>query len=57
MRVLSPRERTVVVLCFRDDLLQSEIAELVGVSRIQVSRILRTAIDYLQDEAVRFTRR
>jgi RNA polymerase sigma-B factor len=51
MRVLPPRERTVVVLRFRDDLLQSQIAELIGVSQMQVSRILRNAIDCLQETA------
>jgi DNA-directed RNA polymerase specialized sigma24 family protein len=37
MRVLPDPERTVVVLRLRDDLLQTEIAELVGVSQMQVS--------------------
>lgn len=51
MRVLPDRDRVVVVLRFRDDLLQSEIAERVGVSQMQVSRILHRAIDTLQDAA------
>jgi RNA polymerase sigma-B factor len=53
MRFLPDRERIVVVLRFRDDLLQTEIAELVGVSQMQVSRILRSAIAHLQDAAAR----
>jgi hypothetical protein len=51
MRVLPDRERTVVVLRFRDDLLRTDIAELVGVSQKQVSRILSTAIGRLQEAA------
>jgi RNA polymerase sigma-B factor len=57
MRVLPHRERTVVVLRFRDDLLQTEIAERVGVSQMQVSRILSTAIGRLQEAAAGESRR
>jgi RNA polymerase sigma-B factor len=61
LRALPARERTVVVLRFRDELLQSEIAELIGVSQMQVSRILRDAIDGLRQaaasDAVSCTRR
>jgi RNA polymerase sigma-B factor len=53
MRVLPDRERTVVVLRFRDDLLQTEIGELVGVSQMQVSRMLRSAIARLREAAPR----
>jgi RNA polymerase sigma-B factor len=41
---LSPRERDVVVLRFGGDLTQTDIARRVGVSQMQVSRILRTAL-------------
>lgn len=57
MHVLPDRDRTVVALRFRDDLLQSEIAELVGVSQMQVSRILRSAIACLQEAAESDARR
>ncbi len=57
MRVLPDRERTVVVLRFQDDLLQSEIAELVGVSQMQVSRILHSAIACLHEAAESDARR
>jgi RNA polymerase sigma-B factor len=38
----------VLALRFRDDLKQSEIAEQIGVSQMQVSRILRRATDQLR---------
>jgi RNA polymerase sigma-B factor len=48
---LTDRERTILKLRFADDLTQSEIGELVGVSQMQVSRILRDAIAALQQAA------
>jgi RNA polymerase sigma-B factor len=43
-RQLSQRERRVLALRFLEDQTQSEIAEQVGVSQMQVSRILRLSI-------------
>jgi RNA polymerase sigma-B factor len=43
-RHLSPREREVLRLRFVEDLTQTEIAGRVGVSQMQISRILRRAI-------------
>ena len=48
---LSERDREVLHLSFVEDLTQSEIGERVGVSQMQVSRILRAALDRLRDEA------
>jgi RNA polymerase sigma-B factor len=45
---LPERERLVVKLRFRDDMLQREIAELLGVSQMQVSRMLNKSIAVLQ---------
>jgi RNA polymerase sigma-B factor len=45
---LSERDRTVLRLRFQEDLLQREIAERIGVSQMQVSRILRDAVSRLQ---------
>jgi RNA polymerase sigma-B factor len=45
---LNPRDREVLYLRFHDDLLQREIAARVGVSQMQVSRILRDALRRLQ---------
>ena len=41
-------DRRVLALRFRDDLKQREIAERIGVSQMQVSRILRRAADQLR---------
>ncbi len=48
---LAPRERLVVVLRFRDDLLQREIAARLGISQMQVSRTLTRAIATLRQLA------
>jgi len=44
---LSEQERVVLLLRFREDLLQREIAELVGISQMQVSRVLAKALGEL----------
>ena len=49
---LTPREREVLRLRFEDDLTQSEIGKRIGVSQMQVSRIMRQALGRLV-EAVR----
>jgi len=46
---LGPRERHVLVLRFVEDLTQSQIAAQVGVSQMQVSRILRRALARLSE--------
>jgi RNA polymerase sigma-B factor len=43
-RQLSDREREVLRLRFIDDLTQTQIADQVGVSQMQISRILRRAV-------------
>jgi RNA polymerase sigma-B factor len=48
-RKLPARERKVLHLRFVEDLTQTQIAELIGVSQMQVSRILRRAVAQLQD--------
>jgi len=49
--VLTPRERRIVALRFQHDLTQQEIGELVGLSQMQISRILLQAIAKLRDYA------
>ena len=51
MRVLSDREREVLRLRFAEDLTQAEIGERVGVSQMHVSRIIRQAVNRLQEAA------
>ncbi len=45
---LPPRERLILQMRFVDDLTQSEIAERIGVSQMQVSRLLRRSLDQLR---------
>lgn len=47
---LSARDREVLRLRFVEDLTQREIAAKVGVSQMQISRILRATIDTLRSE-------
>ena len=48
MRALTPRERNVIRLRFEQDLTQAAIGEQVGVSQMQVSRVLRQAVAKLR---------
>jgi RNA polymerase sigma-B factor len=51
MRVITPRERRVLFLRFAGDLTQAEIGEQVGVSQMQVSRIIRQSVSRLRSYA------
>jgi RNA polymerase sigma-B factor len=46
---LPPRERRIVELRYLRGLTQSRIAELVGVSQVQVSRLLRSSLARMRD--------
>ena len=46
---LPQREREILFLRFGADLTQSEIAERVGVSQMQVSRLLRRSLQRLRE--------
>jgi RNA polymerase sigma-B factor len=46
---LSPRTRRILELRFVHDLTQAQIAELVGLSQMQVSRLMRAALSQLAD--------
>jgi RNA polymerase sigma-B factor len=48
MRALPERERELLRLRFTEDLTQAEIAERVGVSQMQVSRLLRRSVERLR---------
>ena len=45
---LSPRSRRIVELRFYENRSQTEIAEMVGISQMHVSRLLRQAVDQLR---------
>ena len=51
VRRLPPRDREVIRLRFVEDLTQTQIAERVGVSQMQVSRILRRSLERLREDA------
>ncbi|MFL5818509.1 MAG: SigB/SigF/SigG family RNA polymerase sigma factor [Conexibacter sp.] len=53
LRALPRREREVLFLRFAQDMTQSEIAEQIGCSQMQVSRILRRTIAQLGERASR----
>jgi RNA polymerase sigma-B factor len=55
--VLSARDREVLRLRFGDDLTQTEISKRVGVSQMQVSRIIRQALVRLRADIDRKTER
>ena len=48
MRALPRREQDILRLRFVEDLTQTEIAECLGVSQMQVSRLLRRSLDRLR---------
>jgi RNA polymerase sigma-B factor len=48
-RHLPKREREILFLRFNEDLTQSEIAARLGVSQMQVSRLLRRSLDRLRE--------
>ena len=48
---LSERERTVMRLRFQEDMVQREIGARLGISQMQVSRVLKQAISALQAQA------
>jgi RNA polymerase sigma-B factor len=52
MADLTEQERAVLAMRFVEDITQSEIARRLGVSQMQVSRLLRRALDRLHDAAV-----
>ena len=51
MQSLPLRERRILHMRFMRDMTQSEIAERVGVSQMQISRLLRRALRTLREEA------
>jgi RNA polymerase sigma-B factor len=50
LRTLGEREQTIIRLRFFDELTQREIGERIGVSQMQVSRLIRAVLDKLRDQ-------
>lgn len=58
LRVLpTARDREIIELRFAEGLTQSEIARHIGVSQVQVSRLLRTNLERMRSAATRRSRR
>jgi RNA polymerase sigma-B factor len=50
LRTLGPREQTIIRLRFFEELTQREIGERIGVSQMQVSRLIRGILEKLRGE-------
>lgn len=48
LKHLDPRERMILHMRFVDDLTQTEIAQRIGISQMQVSRLLRRSLEQLR---------
>jgi RNA polymerase sigma-B factor len=48
LKHIPPRERLILQMRFVDDLTQTEIAQRVGISQMQVSRLLRRSVEQLR---------
>ncbi len=48
LRRLGPREQLIIRLRFFDEMTQSEIAARVGLSQMQVSRLIRHSLAHLR---------
>lgn len=53
IRALADRERQVLIMRFYESQRQSEIAEQLGVSQMQVSRVLARTLNALREQALR----
>jgi RNA polymerase sigma-B factor len=51
LATVTPRERDVLRMRFEEDMTQAEIGAVIGVSQMQVSRIIRQALARLRDAA------
>jgi RNA polymerase sigma-B factor len=51
LSAVTPREREVLRLRFEQDMTQAEIGEIIGVSQMQVSRLIRQAVARLRAAA------
>lgn len=49
---LEPRARQVIILRYFKDLTQSQVAEKLGISQVQVSRIEKKVLDYLRKSMI-----
>ena len=50
IKSLPDRQQHILMLRFEDDMTQSEIGEILGISQMHVSRLLRRAVDSLREK-------
>jgi RNA polymerase sigma-B factor len=50
LQTLGSREQTIIRLRFFEELTQREIGERIGVSQMQVSRLIRAILDKLKSQ-------
>ena len=50
---LSPRDRRILALRYFEELTQQQIGEQIGVTQMQVSRLINRALEHLRNELVR----
>jgi RNA polymerase sigma-B factor len=53
---LTPRDRKILIMDFRDGLTQAQIAQLLGISQMHVSRLRARALGHLRDRLLGGTR-
>jgi RNA polymerase sigma-B factor len=51
LAILTPRERAILRMRFEEDMTQAEIGALVGISQMQVSRLIRRSLSRLHTVA------
>jgi RNA polymerase sigma-B factor len=54
--VLSDRDREILRLRFEEDLTQAEISKRIGVSQMQISRLIRQSLTRMRLQIERFER-
>ncbi len=47
---LNPRERQIILLRYYKDRTQTDVAKILGISQVQVSRIERKILNYMKEE-------
>lgn len=47
---LNPREKQIILLRYYKDRTQTDVAKILGISQVQVSRIERKILNYMKEE-------
>jgi RNA polymerase sporulation-specific sigma factor len=54
MRILNDQEKSLLKMRYRDNMTQSEIANVFGMTQMQVSRMQRRVLSSLKQEMLRY---